>query len=91
MSDLLLRVARRDRGRYRNPWLAPGTSIPLLLVLLLVVAVFFPSLFNCQIRSTESTHIDKWRRAISVLRSLEPVMPADINLDALWGTGPTQA
>jgi hypothetical protein len=28
-------------GRYRNPWLAPGTSIPLLLVLLLVVAVFF--------------------------------------------------
>ena len=46
MSDLLLRVARRDRGRYRNPWLAPGTSIPLLLVLLLVVAVFFPSLFT---------------------------------------------
>ena len=45
MSDLLLRVARRDGGRYRNPWLAPGTSIPLLLVLLLVVAVFFPSLF----------------------------------------------
>ncbi|CAM7083907.1 ABC-type dipeptide/oligopeptide/nickel transport system, permease component [Klebsiella quasipneumoniae subsp. similipneumoniae] len=44
MSDLLLRVARRDGGRYRNPWLAPGTSIPLLLVLLLVVAVFFPSL-----------------------------------------------
>lgn len=41
MSDLLLRVARRDGGRYRNPWLAPGTSIPLLLVLLLVVAVFF--------------------------------------------------
>lgn len=33
-------------GRYRNPWLAPGTSIPLLLVLLLVVAVFFPSLFT---------------------------------------------
>ena len=29
------------RGRYRNPWLAPGTSIPLLLVLPLVVAVFF--------------------------------------------------
>ena len=46
MSDLLLRVARRDGGRYRNPWLAPGTSIPLLLVLLLVVAVFFPSLFT---------------------------------------------
>ncbi|HCU0492264.1 TPA: ABC transporter permease [Klebsiella variicola] len=46
MSDLLLRVARRDRGCYRNPWLAPGTSIPLLLVLLLVVAVFFPSLFT---------------------------------------------
>lgn len=46
MSDLLLRVARRDRRRYRNPWLAPGTSIPLLLVLLLVVAVFFPSLFT---------------------------------------------
>ena len=46
MSDLLLRVARRDRGRYRNLWLAPGTSIPLLLVLLLVVAVFFPSLFT---------------------------------------------
>ena len=45
MSDLLLRVARRDGGRYRNPWLAPGTSIPLLLVLLLV-AVFFPSLFT---------------------------------------------
>ena len=43
MSDLLLRVARRDGGRYRNPWLAPGTSIPLLL---LVVAVFFPSLFT---------------------------------------------
>lgn len=46
MSDLLLWVARRDGGRYRNPWLAPGTSIPLLLVLLLVVAVFFPSLFT---------------------------------------------
>lgn len=46
MSDLLLRVARRDGGRYRNPWLAPGTSIPLLLVLLLVVVVFFPSLFT---------------------------------------------
>lgn len=46
MSDLLLRVARRYGGRYRNPWLAPGTSIPLLLVLLLVVAVFFPSLFT---------------------------------------------
>lgn len=46
MSDLLLRAARRDGGRYRNPWLAPGTSIPLLLVLLLVVAVFFPSLFT---------------------------------------------
>ncbi|HCI4629918.1 TPA: ABC transporter permease [Klebsiella quasipneumoniae subsp. similipneumoniae] len=46
MSDLLLRVARRDGGRYRNPWLAPGISIPLLLVLLLVVAVFFPSLFT---------------------------------------------
>ncbi|WP_077265727.1 ABC transporter permease [Klebsiella sp. D5A] len=46
MSDLLLRVARRDGGHYRNPWLAPGTSIPLLLVLLLVVAVFFPSLFT---------------------------------------------
>ena len=46
MSDLLLRVARLDGGRYRNPWLAPGTSIPLLLVLLLVVAVFFPSLFT---------------------------------------------
>lgn len=46
MSELLLRVARRDGGRYRNPWLAPGTSIPLLLVLLLVVAVFFPSLFT---------------------------------------------
>lgn len=46
MSDLLLRVARRDGGRYRNPWLAPVTSIPLLLVLLLVVAVFFPSLFT---------------------------------------------
>ncbi|MCJ1860556.1 MULTISPECIES: ABC transporter permease [Klebsiella] len=46
MSDLLLRVARRDGGRYRNPWLAPGTSIPLLLVLLLVVEVFFPSLFT---------------------------------------------
>ncbi|MCS6743431.1 ABC transporter permease [Klebsiella quasipneumoniae] len=46
MSDLLLRVARRDGGRYRNPWLTPGTSIPLLLVLLLVVAVFFPSLFT---------------------------------------------
>ena len=46
MSDLLLRVARRDGGRYRNPWLAPGASIPLLLVLLLVVAVFFPSLFT---------------------------------------------
>ncbi|MCS5934681.1 ABC transporter permease [Klebsiella variicola subsp. variicola] len=46
MSDLLLRVARRDGGAYRNPWLAPGTSIPLLLVLLLVVAVFFPSLFT---------------------------------------------
>ncbi|MBR7580888.1 ABC transporter permease [Klebsiella variicola] len=46
MSDLLLRVARRNGGRYRNPWLAPGTSIPLLLVLLLVVAVFFPSLFT---------------------------------------------
>lgn len=46
MSDLLLRVARRDGGRYRNPWLAPDTSIPLLLVLLLVVAVFFPSLFT---------------------------------------------
>lgn len=46
MSDLLLRMARRDGGRYRNPWLAPGTSIPLLLVLLLVVAVFFPSLFT---------------------------------------------
>lgn len=46
MSDLLLRVARRDGGRYRNPWLAPGTSIPLLLVLLFVVAVFFPSLFT---------------------------------------------
>lgn len=46
MSDLLLRVARRDGGRYRNPLLAPGTSIPLLLVLLLVVAVFFPSLFT---------------------------------------------
>ena len=46
MSDLLLRVTRRDGGRYRNPWLAPGTSIPLLLVLLLVVAVFFPSLFT---------------------------------------------
>lgn len=46
MSDLLLRVARREGGRYRNPWLAPGTSIPLLLVLLLVVAVFFPSLFT---------------------------------------------
>lgn len=46
MSVLLLRVARRDGGRYRNPWLAPGTSIPLLLVLLLVVAVFFPSLFT---------------------------------------------
>ncbi|GKO81969.1 peptide ABC transporter permease [Klebsiella quasipneumoniae] len=46
MSDLLLRVARRDGGRYRNPWLAPGTSIPLLLVLLLVVAVFFPSLLT---------------------------------------------
>lgn len=46
MSDLLLRVARRDGGRYRNPWLAPGTSIPLLLVLLLVGAVFFPSLFT---------------------------------------------
>ena len=46
MSDLLLRVARRDGGRYRNPWLAPGTSIPLLLVLLRVVAVFFPSLFT---------------------------------------------
>lgn len=46
MSDLLLRVARRDGARYRNPWLAPGTSIPLLLVLLLVVAVFFPSLFT---------------------------------------------
>ncbi|WP_323114284.1 ABC transporter permease [Klebsiella variicola] len=46
MSDLLLRVARRDGWRYRNPWLAPGTSIPLLLVLLLVVAVFFPSLFT---------------------------------------------
>ena len=46
MSDLLLRVARRDGGRYRNPWLAPCTSIPLLLVLLLVVAVFFPSLFT---------------------------------------------
>lgn len=46
MRDLLLRVARRDGGRYRNPWLAPGTSIPLLLVLLLVVAVFFPSLFT---------------------------------------------
>ena len=46
MSDLLLRVARRDGGRYRNPWLAPGTSIPLVLVLLLVVAVFFPSLFT---------------------------------------------
>lgn len=46
MSDLLLRVARRDGERYRNPWLAPGTSIPLLLVLLLVVAVFFPSLFT---------------------------------------------
>lgn len=46
MSDLLLRVARRDGGRHRNPWLAPGTSIPLLLVPLLVVAVFFPSLFT---------------------------------------------
>ena len=46
MSDLLLRVARRDGERYRNPWLAPVTSIPLLLVLLLVVAVFFPSLFT---------------------------------------------
>lgn len=28
---------------------------------------------------------------MSVLRSLEPVMPANINLDALCGTGPTQA
>ena len=46
MRDLFLRVARRDGGRYRNPWLAPGTSIPLFLVLLLVVAVFFPSLFT---------------------------------------------
>ncbi|WP_181404141.1 ABC transporter permease [Klebsiella variicola] len=46
MASLLCRWARRDGGRYRNPWLAPGTSIPLLLVLLLVVAVFFPSLFT---------------------------------------------
>ncbi|MEH8792399.1 ABC transporter permease [Klebsiella quasipneumoniae subsp. similipneumoniae] len=46
MSDLLLRVARRDGGAIVTTWLAPGTSIPLLLVLLLVVAVFFPSLFT---------------------------------------------
>lgn len=46
MSDFLLAATRRDRARYRNPWLAPGTVIPFLLVLLLIAAVFFPALFT---------------------------------------------
>lgn len=46
MSDFLLAASRRVRARYRNPWLAPSTLIPLSLVLLLSVAVCFPSLFT---------------------------------------------
>ncbi len=39
MSDFLLAASRRVRARYRNPWLTPGTLIPLLLVLLSVAVL----------------------------------------------------
>lgn len=45
MSDNIA-AGRAVRLTYRNPWLTPGTLLPALIVLLLVVAVFFPALFT---------------------------------------------
>lgn len=36
----------RRRTRYRNPWFSPATLLPAAIVLLLVLAVFFPALFT---------------------------------------------
>ncbi|MCL2892903.1 ABC transporter permease [Brenneria tiliae] len=44
-SDPML-LPRRPAPVYRNPWLAPGTLLPALIVALLVLAVFFPTLFT---------------------------------------------
>ncbi|MEE3662200.1 ABC transporter permease [Brenneria sp. g21c3] len=44
-SDPVL-LPRRPAPVYRNPWLAAGTLLPALIVALLVLAVFFPTLFT---------------------------------------------
>ncbi|EHD23309.1 MULTISPECIES: ABC transporter permease [Brenneria] len=44
-SDPVL-LPRRPAAVYRNPWLAAGTLLPALIVVLLLLAVFFPTLFT---------------------------------------------
>ncbi|WP_081979760.1 ABC transporter permease [Dickeya chrysanthemi] len=42
----LMRIRTFHRTAYRSPWLAPATLLPAAAVLLLLLAVFFPSLFT---------------------------------------------
>ncbi|PWC13230.1 peptide ABC transporter permease [Brenneria roseae subsp. americana] len=46
MSSEPMILPRAPRSGYRNPWLAASTLLPAAIVFLLVLAVFFPSLFT---------------------------------------------
>ncbi|PWC17170.1 peptide ABC transporter permease [Brenneria roseae subsp. roseae] len=46
MSSEPMILPRAPRSGYRNPWLATSTLLPAAIVFLLVLAVFFPSLFT---------------------------------------------
>ncbi|MCU5772271.1 ABC transporter permease [Erwiniaceae bacterium BAC15a-03b] len=37
---------RAGRHSYRSPWLAPGTLIPAFIIILLLLALFFPALYS---------------------------------------------
>lgn len=45
-SESMILSPMRRRARYSNPWLSPATLLPAAIVLLLVLAVFFPTLFT---------------------------------------------
>ncbi|MBJ7222372.1 MULTISPECIES: ABC transporter permease [unclassified Brenneria] len=45
-SESMILPRTRRHPSYRNPWLSPATLLPAAMVFLLVLAVFFPSLFT---------------------------------------------
>ncbi|MGS3446914.1 ABC transporter permease [Klebsiella electrica] len=46
MSSNSLKLPQCRRAAYRSPWLTPGTLLPAMIVVLLLLAVFFPALLT---------------------------------------------